>query len=217
VLPQKGEGCAETAFERPDGADSVKSDHHPFIISRHSAWLVWSCAELHKRFLMPNIKDLLKKAMTSTPYQWFIIGYHGCDESVAEKVLKDGTDLEHSTNAFDWLGTGTYFWEYALDRALEWATQSKKINGKIKTPSVIGAYIHLGNCFDLLDTRNTKALGKLFPSFCEFCKSRGKEIPQNKAAPKNPSPDNVMRFLDCAMINWYLDLAAKEKVFFQTV
>src|SRR5580704_3609368 len=121
--------------------------------------------------------------MPTANYRRFIIGYHGCCESVVEKVLKDGSDLEHSKNAFDWLGKGTYFWEYAPERALEWANRSKKINGKIKTPSVIGAYIHLGNCFDLLDIRNTMALGKLFPLFCEICKKNGTEIPQNKAAP----------------------------------
>jgi hypothetical protein len=155
--------------------------------------------------------------MARTSYQRFIIGYHGCCESVVEKVLKDGSDLEHSTNAYDWLGKGTYFWEYAPDRALEWAVQSKKIKGKIKNPSVIGAYINLGNCFDLLDTRNTKALGNLFPLFCKFCKDNGKEIPQNKAAPKDPSDALVMRFLDCAMINWFLDQAATVGEPFQTV
>src|SRR5258706_13914796 len=106
--------------------------------------------------------------MPTSHYQRFVIGYHGCCESTAEKVLRDGSDLEHSVHDYEWLGRGTYFWEYAPDRALEWAKQSKKIYGKIKTPSVIGAYIHLGNCFDLLDTRNTKALGDVFPTFCQF-------------------------------------------------
>src|SRR5450631_1327558 len=103
--------------------------------------------------------------MATMHYQRLIIGYHGCDESVVEKVLKDGCDLEHSQHDYDWLGRGTYFWEYAPDRALEWAKHSKKIYGKIKTPSVIGAYIHLGRCFDLLDTRNTEALRGLYPLF----------------------------------------------------
>ena len=155
--------------------------------------------------------------MPTTNYQRFIIGYHGCCESVVEKVLKDGSDLEHSQNDFDWLGRGTYFWEYAPDRALEWANHSKKINGKIKTPSVIVAYIHLGNCFDLLDIRNTMALRKLFPHFCEFCKKSGKAIPENKAARKDPSDELVLRYLDCAMINWYMDQVAKVGNPFQTV
>lgn len=155
--------------------------------------------------------------MASANYQRFIIGYHGCDESVVEKVLKDGSDLEHSKNAFDWLGKGTYFWEYAPDRAFEWAVRSKKINGKIKNPAVLGAYIHLGNCFDLLDIRNTKALGDLFPNFRQFCESNGKKVPENKAAPKDQSNELVMRFLDCAMINWFLDQAASIGSPFQTV
>jgi hypothetical protein len=154
--------------------------------------------------------------MPTTNYQRFIIGYHGCCETVVEKVLKDGSELEHSKNDYDWLGRGTYFWEYAPDRALEWAKHSKKINGKIDKPSVIGAYINLGNCFDLLDIRNTIALQNLFPRFCEFCKKSGKAIPENKAARKDTSDELVLRYLDCAMINWYIDLAAKVTPF-QTV
>ncbi len=155
--------------------------------------------------------------MPTTNYQRFIIGYHGCCETIVEKVLKNGTDLEPSRNAFDWLGRGTYFWEYAPERALEWAERSKKISEKIKQPSVVGAYIHLGRCFDLLDLRNTLALQKLFPHFCEFCKKSGKEIPKNKSAKKDPSEDLVLRYLDCAMINWYLDRVAEVGEPFQTV
>ncbi len=40
-----------------------------------------------------------------------VIGYHGCDTSVAEKVLNQGLELDESTNAHDWLGSGIYFWE----------------------------------------------------------------------------------------------------------
>ena len=139
--------------------------------------------------------------MPAMHYQRFIIGYHGCDESTVEKVLNDGSDLARSDNAHDWLGRGTYFWEYAPERALEWANWSKKLHGKINTPSVVGAYIHLGHCFDLLDVKNTLALRDVYPMFIKFCRQSGKTLPVNKSAPKDQSEDMVLRFLDCAMIN----------------
>lgn len=47
----------------------------------------------------------------------FILGYHGCDEAVAEKVLA-GEDFKPSDNDYDWLGSGIYFWEANPQRGL---------------------------------------------------------------------------------------------------
>lgn len=58
---------------------------------------------------------------------------------------------------YDWLGTGVYFWEHGAKRALRFAHDQKK-RGKVKNPTVIGALIQLGNCFDLLDTQFTDDL-----------------------------------------------------------
>ena len=40
-----------------------------------------------------------------------IIGFHGCDESVVRKVVNGEEDLIPSTNDYDWLGNGIYFYE----------------------------------------------------------------------------------------------------------
>lgn len=40
----------------------------------------------------------------------FVLGYHGCDQSVADQVLA-GNPFRKSDNDYDWLGPGTYFWE----------------------------------------------------------------------------------------------------------
>jgi hypothetical protein len=101
----------------------------------------------------------------SLDYQRTVIGYHGCDKEVADRVFIDNGKLEYSENAHDWLGKGIYFWEYGRSRAHDWAKWRSLIGGgnvKIKTPAVVGAYIHLGNCFDLLDAANTKLLGEMY-------------------------------------------------------
>ena len=40
-----------------------------------------------------------------------MIGFHGCDQSVVEAVIAGKTELLASTNDYDWLGNGIYFWE----------------------------------------------------------------------------------------------------------
>ncbi len=52
-------------------------------------------------------------------YQRLVIGYHGCDRTVAEDVLLRGGTLKPSANPYDWLGKGIYFWEHGPDRGLE--------------------------------------------------------------------------------------------------
>ena len=46
-----------------------------------------------------------------------IIGFHGCDESVVRKVVNGEENLIPSTNDYDWLGNGIYFWENNEARA----------------------------------------------------------------------------------------------------
>jgi hypothetical protein len=41
-----------------------------------------------------------------------VIGFHGCSKSVFDKVIKDGEPLKKSSNSYDWLGNGIYFWEH---------------------------------------------------------------------------------------------------------
>lgn len=51
----------------------------------------------------------------------FILGFHGCDESVKDLLLLGKAKLKPSNNEYDWLGSGIYFWENDPDRALSYA------------------------------------------------------------------------------------------------
>jgi hypothetical protein len=86
------------------------------------------------------------------PFQ--ITGFHSCDREVGLRVLNGKDQLILSDNAWDWLGSGIYFWEQNPARALEYAIDSAEGRQKnkvaIKTPFVIGAIIELGNCLNLL-------------------------------------------------------------------
>lgn len=87
----------------------------------------------------------------------------------------------------------------------------------VKTPAVIGAHIHLGVCFDLLDVRFTHMLAEIYPTFEETLRTQGVPLPKNEPAHGNDR-DLVRRNLDCAMLNWAIPMIEKDlKVKFQTV
>lgn len=97
-----------------------------------------------------------------------VIGFHGCDKSVVDAVVAGKTDLLSSTNNYDWLGNGIYFWENNEERAWQWAKElSKRSNSSIKTPAVID----LGYCFDLCLYLKFMAHVPLFLS-AKICESR---------------------------------------------
>jgi hypothetical protein len=151
-------------------------------------------------------------------YQRMIMAYHGCDASVVEKVLSGKGVLAPSENEHDWLGPGIYFWEQGPQRAYDWAMDEKRRNPKkIKVPAVLGAYINLGQCFDLLDTANTRLLQAMYPLFQRFILENRIPMPENKPAPARNSPDKVLRFLDCAVIKYTLDKLEERGVLYQTV
>src|SRR5947209_17696896 len=93
------------------------------------------------------------------PFARIVIGYHGCPVDFARDLLV-GTlpvrDWKPSTNDWDWLGHGIYFWEHSPERALRWAQEEGTRNGF--TPAVIGAVIQLSRCFDLLNEAITQLL-----------------------------------------------------------
>jgi hypothetical protein len=137
-------------------------------------------------------------------YDRTVIGYHGCDATLADDILAGREKFKPSVNDYDWLGPGVYFWEFGADRARRWA-DDQVAAGKCasSTGAVVGAIIQLGECFDLLDTRFTKDLGESFTFFRDGLTEQGRDLPSNKGKP----PELKLRYLDCAMITWYLNLA----------
>jgi hypothetical protein len=136
----------------------------------------------------------------------FVLGYHGCDLSVAEKVLA-GADFNPSRNDYDWLGPGIYFWEADPIRGLAYATGLKSFgrNRSIKTPAVIGAVIDLGLCLDLTTSAGVQQARNAYQRLLELTKTAGGSLPRN-------SPDQMRRKLDCAVIRTLHDIrkVAKE-------
>ena len=126
-----------------------------------------------------------------------VFGFHGCDKSVAEKIINLKEPLNQSLNNYDWLGNGIYFWENSPSRALEFDKEMKSKN-KINTPCVIGSFIQLGNCFDLLDFENLQYLKYGYVLVKSLFDKQNEALPLNKVA--KDSNEFLLRQLDCAVI-----------------
>lgn len=128
-----------------------------------------------------------------------IIGFHGCDRSVVDKVINGKDNLIASTNDYDWLGNGIYFWENNEERAMAWAVQlSKRKNSSVKEPAVVGAIIDLGYCFDLTDNHYLNELKEGYDALIKMCQEANIPLPQNSIVGK--STDLLLRKLDCSVI-----------------
>mgnify|MGYP001611490089 CR=1 FL=1 len=142
-------------------------------------------------------------------YERLIIGYHGCDRELGERVLLNGEGLRTSNNRYDWLGQGIYFWEHGPARAYEWA-QEMHARSKIGTPYVLGAFIHLGRCFDLTDTSATHLLGGWYDELLHAFQQADQPMPENQSSPAGEH-DLLLRNLDCAVLNLGLATLDRDK------
>jgi hypothetical protein len=145
-----------------------------------------------------NIKGFCGKlnsaAYASFRYSRIVVGYHGTERSIADKIFTGGASLKASENAYDWLGHGIYFWEHGHERAREF-TLEKLDRAGLHSPAVVGAYIQLGDCLDLLDTANTDLVAEAY----ERCQPRFQKIKNHK---KLENGEWRLHNLDCAVINF---------------
>ena len=143
----------------------------------------------------------------------FLLGYHGCDRDTGERVLAN-EPFNPSENAYDWLGSGIYFWESNPDRALDWAKERAarllKNEGRVVEPFVVGAVIDPGFCLDLISSNGIFAVEQAHATFTSVVSASGAMMPENVGG-----NDLLQRNLDCAVIN-FLHFArekAKEQPF----
>ncbi len=128
-----------------------------------------------------------------------VLGFHGCHKDTYRNVITKGGSLKASTNTYDWLGNGIYFWENNYTRASEWASNRYGDDG-----AVIGAVIDLGYCLNLTDYASSFVLKEGYNILKFQCELNNTEIPQNKK-PANTN-DLLLRDLDCAVIQQIHDV-----------
>ncbi len=131
-----------------------------------------------------------------------ILGYHGCDEEVGERLLK-GEPFKPSENDYDWLGHGIYFWEANPQRALSFAREQKS-RGRIRKPFVIGAALTLGHCIDLMNEGSIESVAAAHEKLVDMHKKG------TGHAPLTNTP--LLKRLDCAVIMMLHDMLAETQV-----
>jgi hypothetical protein len=138
-----------------------------------------------------------------------VLGFHGCDESVARRLL-DGEPFITSTNAFDWLGNGVYFWEANPQRGLAYAKEVAARGGAVQTPTVIGAVISLGLCLDMTTSSGIALAQTAYKNLTSLLAQTTATMPRNRA-------DMLLRYRDRAVIEHVHALLALRDISVDTV
>lgn len=123
-----------------------------------------------------------------------VLGFHGTDKATAERVLAGKAELRASTNEYDWLGHGIYFWEYSPARAWAFALEKKK-RGEIQHAAVVGAVIAPGVCLNLLEADALEHVELAYQLLEIDSMVEGTTLPKNVGG-----EDLYKRYLDCAVI-----------------
>ncbi len=126
----------------------------------------------------------------------FILGFHGCDRAIGEQLLAGKHRLAISTNSYDWLGHGIYFWENDPLRAEEWAEERMtRPESRVREPFVVGAIIDLGLCLSLMQREHIQIVEEAYGLLKSAFGKAGRPLPENKGG-----PDKYKRHLDCEVI-----------------
>lgn len=150
----------------------------------------------------------------------YILGFHGCTQKVADILLgSDSPTFKPSTNIYDWLGHGMYFWENDPDRALSFIKEqqirvkedekcSPEKKEEYKTVTVIGAVIDLNHCLNLTEISSIQKVKKTHKWYVKHCEKNEFELPQNKNS--KGDHDLLFRNLDCAVIQFLHTIQEEE-------
>lgn len=125
-----------------------------------------------------------------------ILGYHGCEKSLAKDLVLGRCPMEPSVNKYDWLGSGIYFWEGDVRRAYEFAKDTKKCT----EPFVLGAILNLGYCFDLTSRQDLDLLKSGWENVVVPSIGEGRTI-VNTPSRRGENGELMLRYLDCHVIN----------------
>jgi hypothetical protein len=114
-----------------------------------------------------------------------------------------GFSFVESTEDYDWLGHGIYFWENDAVRGYQWAKESRR---KFANPSVVGAAIELGKCLDLTTQTGIEGVKVAYDNLRVFAEKNGTPILENKDAARLGVGNRAIRRLDCQVMNHFFKI-----------
>jgi hypothetical protein len=126
-------------------------------------------------------------------YHRTVIGYHGTQQSVAERIVLRREPFQWYDRPHDWMGNGIYYWEYGPKQAW-WFAEVRRRQRKWTEPvAVVASMIRLGFCFDLLDPDNARELKSFHDDYVETQTALGLPVPEN---------DRRWKYLDKAVFEY---------------
>ena len=133
-----------------------------------------------------------------------VLGYHGTSRANAIRILNDGFRV--SSNDYDWLGEGVYFFQDAPLRASQWAKEQYP-----EEPVVIRALIRLDNSIDLFDIKWFATLRAAYQSFKTKYERNNLPLPS-----QNPTRSKAHR-LDCEFFDYITQLLLSQDEQVETI
>jgi hypothetical protein len=103
-----------------------------------------------------------------------VLAYHGTSTESAYKIIQEQR-FKISTNSYDWVGKGIYFWPDNRTRAWEWANK-----GFPRGAAVLVVTIRLGRCLDLTASNFHPHLQLAYFGLKDECATAGRPLPENK-------------------------------------
>lgn len=122
-----------------------------------------------------------------------VLGFHGCTQKTFDNVIGHGEEIIESTNGYDWLGHGIYFWEQNYERAKQWAEEVCERRRANDEPAVLGAVIDLGLCLNLSDSGSIELIDEAQKAMLSDFEKADIEPPRNT---------KFLHRLDCAVIEY---------------
>jgi hypothetical protein len=138
----------------------------------------------------------------------FVVAYHGCDEAVAERLVNNRAEQHQSSNRYDWLGKGAYFFENDAARALKFAQNAhtfpeKKFTAKpINKPAVVGAVIRAQYVLDINTQEGIELCKAAAPRVLALAPLSPLKNKQTSDDATSGSDDVILRLLDRAIIDF---------------
>lgn len=137
-----------------------------------------------------------------------LVVHHGCDITLRDDLVSGRvTNLVHSSNKYDWLGSGAYFFENDFERALLFATNShnnpsKRYTAKpIATPAVVCAVLCVSRWLDMTTQAGIHEYMSALGPMLEGLQESDAPIPTNHAASTDDS-EILRRELDRAVFDF---------------
>jgi hypothetical protein len=150
--------------------------------------------------------------------QHLIRGYHGTTVPRAQNIVAT-RQIRISTNDYDWLGQGAYFFQDAPLRAWKWACEWVAPRAG-ESPAVVSADITLEDCLDFLDLLNWRHLLSAHQLIVRAPGTPTQNPPVVRAAsgqrfrimsPVPPAARTGYNTLDCAVVKLAVSVRRRHK------